>query len=197
MYDAVKHGITIDIRESPPCRLTDPLPFPPEVAAGLHDVGKRGGWNKPALPSHALPTEIWREVIARRKRYEDVRAKLASGEIRSINDLITYNLDIRQFAQDVIENCEGPELLRAFWHAIQEVTVLDPTCGSGAFLFAALNVLEPIYEACLNRMEVCFWTSWIDLGKNTDPRSSMTFVRSWTGLPNMQARAAQFTNPSS
>jgi hypothetical protein len=31
--------------------------------------------------------------------------------------------------------------------------VLDPTCGSGAFLFAALNILEPLYEACLTRME--------------------------------------------
>ncbi len=53
----------------------------------------------------------------------------------------------------MIENCEGPELLRAFWHAIVHVTILDPTCGSGAFLFAALNVLEPLYEACLDRME--------------------------------------------
>jgi hypothetical protein len=33
------------------------------------------------------------------------------------------------------------------------VSVLDPTCGSGAFLFAALNILEPLYEACLDRME--------------------------------------------
>ena len=32
------------------------------------------------------------------------------------------------------------------------MTVLDPTCGSGAFLFAALNILEPLYEACLERM---------------------------------------------
>jgi len=100
-----------------------------------------------------LPTEIWREVAARRQRYEDVRSKLVSGEITSINDFITYNLDIRQFAQDVIENCEGPELLRAFYHAIEKVTVLDPTCGSGAFLFAALNILEPLYEACLDRMQ--------------------------------------------
>ena len=67
---------------------------------------------------------------------------------------LRYNLDIHQFAQDVIENCEGPELLRAFWKAITQVTILDPTCGSGAFLFAALNILEPLYEACLDRMEV-------------------------------------------
>src|SRR5205807_5271395 len=82
-----------------------------------------------------------------------IRKKLAAGEVRDINELITLNIDIRQFAQDVIENCEDPELLRAFWHAIEKVTVLDPTCGSGAFLFAALNILEPLYEACLDRME--------------------------------------------
>ena len=35
-----------------------------------------------------------------------------------------------------------------------KLTVLDPTCGSGAFLFAALNILEPLYEGCLQRMEV-------------------------------------------
>ena len=52
---------------------------------------------------YALPTEIWREVAARRQHYETVRGKLANGEVRDINDLITYNLDIRQFAQDVIE----------------------------------------------------------------------------------------------
>jgi type I restriction-modification system DNA methylase subunit len=73
--------------------------------------------------------------------------------VHQINDLITYNLDLRQFAEDVISNCEGPELLRALYQATSTVTVVDPTCGSGAFLFAALNILEPLYEACLDRMQ--------------------------------------------
>ncbi len=142
IYDAVKKGIDLDL--------------PEEIAIGIDDVSKRDecGWNTLAPEEYALPTEIWREVVARRQRYESVHAKLADGEVNDINDLITYNLDIRQFAQDVIENCEGPELLRAFWKAITQVTVLDPTCGSGAFLFAALNILEPLYEACLDRMQV-------------------------------------------
>jgi hypothetical protein len=140
IYDAVKKGVRLEL--------------PPEIAAGLSDVSKRTQWNKAAPEEYALPTEIWREVVARRKRYEEVRSKLAAGEIRSINDLITYNLDIRQFAQDVIETCEGPELLRAFYKAIKNVSVLDPACGSGAFLFAALNILESLYEACLDRMEI-------------------------------------------
>jgi len=127
--------------------------LPPEIAAGIDDVSQRGAWNTRTPEEYALPTEIWRETVARRQRYEGIWLKLVDGEVRSINDLITYNLDIRQFAQDVIENCEGPELLRAFWQAIKRLAVLDITCGSGAFLFAALNILEPLYEACLGRME--------------------------------------------
>src|SRR3990170_3225747 len=154
IYNAVKHGMAVNIHENPPKTLDKPLPLPKEIATGLEDVSKRTEWNRSAPAEYALPTEIWREVVARRKRYDEVREKLAKGEIRDINDFITYNLDIRQLAQDVIETSEGPELLRAFYHAIEKVTVLDPTCGSGAFLFAALNILEPLYEACLDRMQV-------------------------------------------
>ena len=140
IYDAVKKGVDLEL--------------PAEIAAGINDVSKRTEWNTPSDSDYALPTEIWRETVARHQRYETVRVKLANGEIDDINDLITYNLNIRQFAQDVIENCEGPELLRACYKTITEVTILDPTCGSGAFLFAALNILEPLYEACLDRMQV-------------------------------------------
>jgi hypothetical protein len=129
------------------------LPLPPEVAAGLNDVSRRDGWNRPAPTEYALPTETWREHVARRKRCLDLRAKLQAGQVHAINDLVTFNLDICQLAEDAIENCEGPELLRALYHAIENLSVLDPTCGSGAFLFAALNILEPLYEACLDRMQ--------------------------------------------
>jgi hypothetical protein len=139
IYTAVKHGAELAI--------------PPEIAAGIEDISARTQWNQKAPADFGLPTEIWREVVARRTCYANVRAKLAAGEVHEVNDLITLNLDIRQFAQDVIERCEGPDLLRAFWKAIEGVTVLDPTCGSGAFLFAALNILEPLYETCLDRME--------------------------------------------
>jgi hypothetical protein len=130
------------------------MPLPEDITVGLSDVSKRGNWNRPANNEFALPTETWREHVDRRTRCLDLRAKIAAGEINNINDLITYNLDLRQFAQDVIETSEGPDLLRAFYKSIEELSVLDPTCGSGAFLFAALNVLEPLYEACLEWMEV-------------------------------------------
>jgi hypothetical protein len=128
------------------------LALPSAVAVGIDDVRQRTEWSKPAADDYALPTEIWRETVARLQHSAEVRARLVAGEVQSIDDFITYNLNIRQFAQDVIENCEDPRLLRAIWKAIRTISVLDPTCGSGAFHFAALNILEPLYEACLERM---------------------------------------------
>jgi Eco57I restriction-modification methylase len=170
IYATIRHGISWDVygNEGKGAPLNVARALPGDIAAGinlptLHDQVRDGpvqtlelrtSWNKPAMREYALPTESWRDVVARRKHYEEIKTKLDKGEIRSINDLITFNLDILKFAQDVVVTCEGPDLLRAFWHAIENVTILDPTCGSGAFLFAALNILEPLYEACLERMQV-------------------------------------------
>ena len=153
IYPAVGHGMAWAYSpDADPVRLEQPLELPEAIAAGLDDVSSRGGWNRPAPKEYALPTETWREVVARRQRYREVRDKLAAGQVSDVNDLITLNLDAEQFALDVIVQSEGPELLRAFWHALRDVSVLDPTCGSGAFLFAALNILEPLYTACLEGM---------------------------------------------
>ena len=161
IYPAVGHGIAWNARQPEDSkRLEAPFDLPEDIAAGIDDVSERGGWNAPAADDYALPTETWREVVTRRIRYEEVRATLAAGEVRDVSDLITLNLDIDRFAGDVIAQSEGPELLRAFWHALYGnrersetgISVLDPTCGSGAFLFAALNVLEPLYTACLEGM---------------------------------------------
>ena len=155
IYDPVKKGVE--------------FPLPKEIEAGIKDVSKRDGWNKQADEQFRLPTEIWREVVARRQRYAEVRAKLAKSEVRDINDLVTLNLNLCKFIEDVILDCRDPELLTAIYYTIagrvpdpekqsnQEIqpglSVLDITCGSGAFLFAALNILEPIYKACLSKMQ--------------------------------------------
>jgi hypothetical protein len=172
IYPAVRKGV-IDEQGNV-------IPLPSEIGAGVDNVAERGGWNRPAAEAYALPTETWREHVARRTRCLEVREKLRSGEVHEINDLVTYNLDIRQFAEDVIFNSEGPELLRAFWISLagrvpvqsnekpeHGITVLDPTCGSGAFLFAALNILKPLYEMCLQRMQ-----EWVDEADAADPAST-------------------------
>ena len=166
IYPAIRHGLGNKL--------------PPEIAAGLDTskpdlIERRKVWNKPAPGEYALPTETWREVVARRKRYEEVKKTLAAGQVRAINDFVTLNLDLRQFTQDVIQSCEGPDLLMAFWQAIIAITILDPTGGSGAFIFAALNILEPLYEACLDRMEA-FLAEWGEQGKKLHPNYHKKFT---------------------
>ena len=139
IYEAVKKGVEHNL--------------PNEIEIGLNDVSQRTDWNKPAPITHALPTEIWREVVDRRNRYNEIKTKIIAGEITAINDFITYNLNIRQFVQDVVEETTDTEFLKHFYKALNNVTIIDPTCGSGAFLFAAMNILEPLYESCIQRME--------------------------------------------
>lgn len=144
IFDAVKKGAGLEI--------------PEEIAIGLDTtkpnlLERRKQWNNRTPEKFALSTEIWRETIERLQRYESVKAKIANGEIQTINDFITYNLDIRSFVYDLLNTTDDPQLIKRFYAELQKITILDPTCGSGAFLFAALNILEPLYEVCITRMQ--------------------------------------------
>ncbi|WP_311155956.1 Eco57I restriction-modification methylase domain-containing protein [Prevotella histicola] len=132
--------------------------IPEEIAIGLDTtkpnlLGRRCHWNERTPEAFALPTEIWRETIERLQRYNNIKEKIVKGEITDINDFITYNLNIRQFVTDYLANTQNHLFVKHFYYVLQHVTILDPTCGSGAFLFAALNILEPLYEVCINRMQ--------------------------------------------
>lgn len=144
IYDAVKKGVD--------------EPLPDYIETGIDTtqpnlLERRARWNEPAFETHALPTEIWRETVERRKRCTELRQKIAGGEITHINDFITYNLDIRSFVQDVLADILDHKFILHFYNALRRISILDPTCGSGAFLFAALNILEPLYETCIVRMQ--------------------------------------------
>ena len=143
IFDSVKKGVD--------------LPLPDYIQIGIDNntpnlLERRARWNERADEQYALPTEIWREVVERRQRYHETLQKIQSGAITSIQDFITLNLDICAFAQDVVDMVDDPQLIYVVYEAISHMTVLDPTCGSGAFLFAALNILEPLYSSCLSRM---------------------------------------------
>ena len=148
IYDAVKRGHTPEWQQL----------IPENIAIGIDTskpnlLERRKEWNTPTPERWALPTEIWRETIERLQRCDMLLDKIKGGEITVINDFITYNLDIRSFVYDLLHNTNDHLLVKHFYKALQHVTILDPTCGSGAFLFAAMNILEPLYEVCIERMQ--------------------------------------------
>ena len=148
IYDAVKKGYSEDWQQL----------IPENIVIGIdvttpNLLERRSAWNTKTAEKFALPTEIWRETIERLQRCENILNKIQNGEITHINDFITYNLDIRSFAYDLLHNTDDHLFVLHFYKALQNVTILDPTCGSGAFLFAAMNILEPLYEVCIERMQ--------------------------------------------
>lgn len=99
-----------------------------------------------------LPAETEREYLERRQRYEQLLTRLKDGQVRDMETLVSCHVDLRCFAVDVIQSCPGPSGLLALYAALENLTVLDPTCGSGAFLIAALEILATLYVSCLERM---------------------------------------------
>lgn len=67
IYESVAHGLDKELPEN--------------IKAGIDDVSKRGDWNKATTPDLGLTTEIWRETVARRQRYKEVKHKIEAGEI--------------------------------------------------------------------------------------------------------------------
>jgi len=99
-----------------------------------------------------LPDETWVEMFYRRERVEKLRLDLADGVVKEVNDLITLNLNAQTLLTDCIAQIESAAALEDLWSRISSLSVIDPTCGSGAFLFAALEVLEDVYAHIADRI---------------------------------------------
>lgn len=120
---------------------------PDELVAGWE--GDPAGWRSlddaPADPIAQLPAETWVETFHRRERVESLRTRIAAGELATVNALVTDNLNSQLLLTDAIDRVTNPVTIAGLFRTLTELAVFDPTCGSGAFLFAAMESLEDIY----------------------------------------------------
>jgi hypothetical protein len=161
-----------------------PLPFPID-AANI----ERFVYEAVKTPEY-LPTETEREYAARQKRFEGIKADAGAGKIAAVNDLITCNLDIVTYADDAISTMDERALKQFYFEGLIKLTVLDPTCGSGAFLFAALNILLPLYTAALQRMK-----GFVDKRSTTgNKEADAGLTNEYSAFQSEQRRMAQHDN---
>ena len=141
------------IHESISYGITEKLPE--DIAAGVADPAQivDEDWFEKSPPNIGLPGETWWETIDRHRHYRELRKRVAEGEIRTVNDSITANLDMRTLITDFLGMLTPIESVESAYRTLQKITILDPTCGSGAFLFAALDILADCYKALLDRAE--------------------------------------------
>lgn len=104
--------------------------------------------------NYLLPGEAPIEAKKRYEYLETLRSQLALGNVDSISYLISCNIDLEQLAIDIIDNLDTSEDVMKIWKVLSSIKIVDPTCGSGAFLFAALNQLENLYSVILDVAEL-------------------------------------------
>jgi hypothetical protein len=165
--------------------------LPQAIEAGVADASQRTGWDRPATRDLGLPTETWRETVHRRDRCVALRVKLLAGEIASPDAMVIANLDIARFVQDAIQQASEDQL-KAWWSALNSLTVLDPACGSGAFLFAALNILEPLYTKVFEAMQ----TTVADARRAADHVGRAFEKGRWKPFTDVLDEAARHANPA-
>lgn len=123
--------------------------IPAEILAlPLNEYGKL---DELADSSIGLPGERWRETLDRLNFVEEVAGRIRSGTVTSSAEAIDLNLDLTTLLVDWIASFSDAEHIGHVWKTLITLNVLDPTCGSGAFLFAAMDVLEEIYEVTIRR----------------------------------------------
>lgn len=113
--------------------------------AGVHDEIAGG--------DIGIPGERWRETLDRQSHTARLIASLAVGEVNTTEAAVSANLDLQTLVLDWIAGFDQAEAIDAAWSVLTSFKVIDPTCGSGAFLFAALDVLEEFYDAVLAAAE--------------------------------------------
>ena len=137
------------VRENPPRYIPEGMRFgyesdlPVEITAA--DVNMVGLLDGKASKDLGLPGERWREVLERRGKVLRLEEHLSSHQNLTLDELITSNLDLLTFTLDNLDEIEDPKVLTQIWGCLTDLRVIDPTCGSGAFLFAALHLLSAVY----------------------------------------------------
>ena len=141
IYDSISYGAYEEL--------------PDKIAAGTDNPALivDEDWFAKSPPNIGLPGETWWETIDRHRHFRELKKRLEDGEIRTVDDAITANLDLRTLVTDFLENVNSIESVESIYRTLQDLTVLDPTCGSGAFLFAALDILADCYKTLLDRAE--------------------------------------------
>src|SRR5207237_101346 len=69
-----------------------------------------------------------------------------------LSELISANRDLETLAQDWLCSTKRSDV-ELFLHRVENLTILDPACGTGPFLLAAMHVLEPLHVTCLARLD--------------------------------------------
>jgi type I restriction-modification system DNA methylase subunit len=109
--------------------------------------------NSKCESGESLPGENYWEAVSRLRNRISISEYLSANKSDlSLLELNRQNIDIVKLAEDCLEALDMHDLER-IWYQVQAIRIVDPTCGSGAFLIAAMDTLENFFEIMIDRFK--------------------------------------------
>ncbi len=167
------------------------LPLPEALAQ--FDVDDVRSWRDHDFPEQDLNLQLahedWVLTLNRRRKTDLLLESLSNGAVQTVNDLVTYNIDSVLLLKDFHDTIENLGDLQKLWDSCSSISVIDPTCGSGAFLFAALEHFEEVYGSLLTARALEIRESGVDeplyVKVSKSHKSVRYFIRKHCALRNL------------
>jgi type I restriction-modification system DNA methylase subunit len=107
-------------------------------------------WDQKCPEGIGLPSETIWEYRSRLFNIENTKNRIDGLANITSFDVATNNLDVSQICFEAIKKLDNSDL-NVLWRSIRGIRVIDPTCGSGAFLIAVMDSLEFFTESIIAR----------------------------------------------
>src|SRR5699024_9043371 len=75
-----------------------------------------------------------------------IKEEIKKDGVKNLEDFIKYNIDMLALVKHVIKHEKRVEYLKDFYRSLKSVSILDPTCGTGAFIINALDIMTELYK---------------------------------------------------
>lgn len=82
-----------------------------------------------------------------------IKKEFSEGNVSSFEDFIKNNIDLMSLIKCSLKSSGNTELLKDMYKSLNDLTVLDPTCGTGSFIVSALDTLLELYSL----VDDCFY----------------------------------------
>jgi len=152
-------NILLPLAHTPERYIWSSIKFGDEYRDEIPEENDYDSMERKSPPHIGLPGETYWETYRRLQHLDDLRNAINDGIILTLSDLVSWNVDLETLLIDLIDGIDTAQDVIQIWNALSNLKIIDPTCGSGAFLFAALNQLENIYSVLLDVAEVHAKTS--------------------------------------
>ncbi|WP_234982598.1 Eco57I restriction-modification methylase domain-containing protein [Ornithinibacillus halophilus] len=81
-----------------------------------------------------------------------IEDEVRKGNVKDFEDFVRHNIDLLSLIISSVQEESSIELLEDIYETLKGISILDPTCGTGAFIISALDIMLELYNSIDNRL---------------------------------------------